>query len=159
MATIQTRFNDFDQPKTFYEILGIEPDASPKKIKDAYLNLAKLYHPDHNHNDNDRRMIELNLVYDVLSHPDKKKEYDEKFASATLYDFSHRRSKSTPAQQKVDPKTEIVYKTRLNYLKVLRLMLTTTLMVIISYLAFYLIVKVLQFYISIPDCILNLIPK
>jgi|WetSurMetagenome_2_1015567.scaffolds.fasta_scaffold01692_11 curved DNA-binding protein CbpA len=159
MVTTETRLKDFDQPMTYYEILGIEPDASPKEIKSAYLQLANQYHPDHNYNRNDRRMVELNLIYDVLSHADKKVEYDGKFAPATLNDFSGRSSNSAASQQKVEQKTEYVNKTKVDYLKITRIGLTAALITMLSYLAFYLIVKILQFSIIIPDWLLNLLPK
>lgn len=34
------------QYKQAFNVLGVTPDASPSEIKDAYRNLAKLYHPD-----------------------------------------------------------------------------------------------------------------
>ena len=37
-----------DQKKTFYDDLGLDPSASSKEIKSAYLEMSKKYHPDVN---------------------------------------------------------------------------------------------------------------
>lgn len=62
----------------FYQILGVEEKADNKKIKEAYRQLAFLYHPDRNNKDPDSadKMKAINEAYAVLSNPEKRKEYD-----------------------------------------------------------------------------------
>jgi len=66
------------QQKDYYDILGLEKDASQKQIRDAYRRLALMYHPDRNRDSPDAaaRMKEINESYAVLSDPKKKQEYD-----------------------------------------------------------------------------------
>ena len=65
---------------THYEILGIRKTASTDEIKTAYKKLVKKYHPDVYPGDKtyaEKKTKEINEAYDVLSNPDKKREYDE----------------------------------------------------------------------------------
>jgi DnaJ-class molecular chaperone len=66
------------QQRDYYEILGLDRNASPHKIKEAYRKLAFQYHPDRN-KDNPaalERMKETNEAYAVLSDPEKRRKYD-----------------------------------------------------------------------------------
>ena len=62
----------------YYEILEVPENASEKEIKDTYRRLALKYHPDRNGGNPEavERMKSLNEAYAVLSHSDKKQEYD-----------------------------------------------------------------------------------
>ncbi len=62
----------------FYEVLGIDRDASQKEIRQAYRKLARKYHPDVNPGDAaaEQRFKEISQAYEVLSHPDKRQDYD-----------------------------------------------------------------------------------
>ena len=64
--------------KDYYQILGIEKGASPKKIKEAYRKLAFQYHPDRNKENPSaiEKMKEINEAYAVLSDPKKRNDYD-----------------------------------------------------------------------------------
>ena len=64
--------------KDYYEILQIDREASPKKIKEAYRSLAFQYHPDRNGGGTDalERMKMINEAYAVLSDPAKRRQYD-----------------------------------------------------------------------------------
>ena len=62
----------------YYRILGIDKNASPKQIKEAFRKLAFQYHPDRNKGNPSAvdKMKEINEAYAVLSDPGKRKEYD-----------------------------------------------------------------------------------
>ncbi|MEN6620634.1 MAG: DnaJ domain-containing protein [Smithella sp.] len=66
------------EQKDYYQILGLEKDASEKQVRDAYRRLALRYHPDRNRDNPDAadRMKEINESYAVLSNPQKRREYD-----------------------------------------------------------------------------------
>ena len=63
--------------KNYYEILGIEKNASIQEIKQAYKKLAKKFHPDVNTDDPaaGERFKEIALAYEILCDPHKRAEY------------------------------------------------------------------------------------
>jgi DnaJ-class molecular chaperone len=62
----------------YYQILGVDQNASETKIKEAYRQLAFKYHPDRNRENNAaaEMMKKINEAYAVLSNSAKKSEYD-----------------------------------------------------------------------------------
>ena len=63
--------------RDYYEVLGIDKNASEDEIKKAYRKLAKKYHPDVNKaKDAEEKFKEVNEAYEVLSNPQKKQIYD-----------------------------------------------------------------------------------
>jgi len=65
--------------KDYYQILGINRNASEKEIKQAYRRLARKYHPDLNPGDKsaEAKFKEINVAYEVLSNPEKRKKYNQ----------------------------------------------------------------------------------
>lgn len=61
--------------KNYYDILGVNKNASQDDIKKAYRNLSKKYHPDRNGGD-DSKFKEINEAYDTLGDDVKRKNYD-----------------------------------------------------------------------------------
>lgn len=55
--------------RDYYEVLGVEKNASSEEIKKAYRRLARKYHPDVNGGDKEAeaKFKEINEAYEVLS--------------------------------------------------------------------------------------------
>jgi molecular chaperone DnaJ len=62
-----------------YKALEVSKDASQDEIRRSYRRLARKYHPDANPGDRqvEERFKEIQHAYDVLSKPEKRREYDE----------------------------------------------------------------------------------
>ena len=66
-----------DGERSYYDVLGVVPNASQDDIKRAYRRLAKAYHPDVNRDpDADARFKEINEANQILSAPDRRALYD-----------------------------------------------------------------------------------
>jgi molecular chaperone DnaJ len=65
--------------KDYYEVLGVTDKATDVELKKAYRRLAKKYHPDANPNNKmaEEKFKEISSAYDVLSDPEKRKQYDQ----------------------------------------------------------------------------------
>lgn len=66
------------EKRDYYDILGINRDASAETIKKAFRKLAKKYHPDSNAGNPQAEQMfkDVNEAYSILSDPEKKKLYD-----------------------------------------------------------------------------------
>lgn len=65
--------------RDYYEVLGIDKNASEDEIKKAYRKLAIKYHPDRNpgSKEAEEKFKEAAEAYDVLHDPQKRQQYDQ----------------------------------------------------------------------------------
>ena len=64
--------------RDYYEVLGVQRDASEEDVKKAYRKLAMQHHPDRNPDNAkaEERFKEAKEAYEVLCDPDKRATYD-----------------------------------------------------------------------------------
>jgi curved DNA-binding protein CbpA len=65
------------EEEDYYKILGVSKTATEKEIKKAFRKLAIKYHPDKNSDpDAEKKFVKIAEAYEVLSDPQKRKQYD-----------------------------------------------------------------------------------
>ncbi len=75
MIVTETVMRDY---KDYYAILNVEEDVFPSQVKNAYLSIAKRYHPDNDKSAEARERFALaNEAYMVLVNPFARKKYDQ----------------------------------------------------------------------------------
>jgi len=84
--------------RDYYEVLGVEKNASSDDIKRAYRRMAMKYHPDKNPDNKkeaEAKFKECAEAYEVLSDPEKRRQYDqfghEGLKGMGMRDYSHMR--------------------------------------------------------------------
>lgn len=68
--------------KDYYQLLGVDKNASAEDLKKAFRTLAHKHHPDKPGGDAEK-FKEINAAYQVLGDPEKRKQYDQ-FGSAAF---------------------------------------------------------------------------
>lgn len=100
--------------RTYYELLGVSPEATQAEIKEAYLEIARVYHPDsHFYSEivdyavpSDQMEIfkSITYAYSVLNDPEKRSKYDRTIAKSKpapkKEESPSARPKAAPAQKK-----------------------------------------------------------
>jgi hypothetical protein len=63
---------------TYYDVLQVERDAAPERVRGAYRKLAQKYHPDKMPGNANavRAMAAINAAYEVLADPHRRAEHD-----------------------------------------------------------------------------------
>ncbi|MFZ4718932.1 MAG: J domain-containing protein [Ilumatobacteraceae bacterium] len=61
---------------TYYELLGVDPDAPTPVIRDAYRRAARAHHPDRHGEQASARMAEINRAWQTLADPVRRRDYD-----------------------------------------------------------------------------------
>lgn len=71
------------KPVNYFDLLGIDSEATAGEIKKAYRRLVFKYHPDHNKTKTAQKKFSLiTKAYQVLTDPVKKEEYVKGQATA-----------------------------------------------------------------------------
>lgn len=70
------------EDRSYYDILGVEKNATDQQLKTAWRNLSRMWHPDKQKTEEDKRkgeekIKEINEAYAVLSDEEKRKIYDK----------------------------------------------------------------------------------
>ncbi len=73
-----------------YDVLGVDRQAPATQIKSHYRRLAKRYHPDLNPDNPQaaQRFREIHNAYEVLSDPDKRRNYDQTLTPSAGYAYT-----------------------------------------------------------------------
>lgn len=69
-----------DIDKNYYDLLGVDEEASQEDIDRAYKSQARIHHPDSGGSEEDMKL--LNEAHDTLGDPEKRKEYDAELQPA-----------------------------------------------------------------------------
>ena len=65
-----------DNLPNYYDVLGVETNATAEEIKKNFRELAKKTHPDKTKDDSEEEMIKINKAYEILSDDVSKERYD-----------------------------------------------------------------------------------
>lgn len=75
---MNTQSNIVEINLDYFEVLEIEKSASQDEIKRAYRRLASKFHPDRNKTEDAvERFQNIQASYDIISDPQKRKQYIE----------------------------------------------------------------------------------
>ncbi|MCL1472158.1 J domain-containing protein [Argonema antarcticum] len=83
-----------------YETLQVSPQATQAEIKRSYRQLAKLYHPDSQHEKaNHEQIVELNAAYEILGDPHQRQSYDRQLRNPSPTSSGNWQQRTKAAQR------------------------------------------------------------
>jgi curved DNA-binding protein CbpA len=95
---------------THYDVLGVDPTATPAAIRKAYLQLARDHHPDFHSTAsdayrlaNEREMQRINEAWNILGDPARRRAYEER---SRQQQQEERRARPGPADYRFRPYDE-----------------------------------------------------
>ena len=104
--------------KNYYQILGIEINATKEEIKKAYKICATKFHPDKQHGDKffEERFKEIKDAYDLLIDDIKRAEYDtnNNFKSHNHSSYTQEKIDSQQRTNEKEKRKKIIYYTSKN---------------------------------------------
>jgi len=71
-----TEASEVFSPTNYYTLLGLKPNCTKKEIKDAYLKLAKIHHPDKNKGEDTGLFAQMSMAYRILRDEERRRDYD-----------------------------------------------------------------------------------
>ena len=85
----------------YYQVLGIDKQATQEEVKKAYRKLARKYHPDLNPDNKDAELKfkAVNEANEVLGDPEKRKQYD-KYGEHWQHAEAYEQAQNENARQK-----------------------------------------------------------
>ena len=98
----------YNDHQTYYDLLEIAPDASPQEIRAAYLRAKAAYKKDSvalysliSEEETEGLLVKIEESYQVLSNPEKRREYDKHHGLLSLDDPMMAPQAQRPGQPKV----------------------------------------------------------
>src|SRR5262245_48031021 len=76
------------EKRDYYEVLGVQRNATSQELKSAYRKVALQHHPDRNpgSKEAEEKFKEASEAYEVLSDPEKRARYDRFGHSQNIFD-------------------------------------------------------------------------
>ncbi len=82
---------------TYYDLLGVAPNAPYEEIRNAYRSVMAAYHPDVNKARNAAQLAEhINKAWEVLRDPQRRSQYDNSITKRPYYATHDAYDRSTP---------------------------------------------------------------